>query len=219
MKTKRLSTLKPFYAAAAQSVNWSSNFSSIFGSTSDIMAKAVICITVFTFKNAEQPGSFHDALNHMLEVNNLPESCMRNVTLPKQLLSVRAEDGNSSGSGVVMEDSTSSHDLSLASSQDAVADVLILLQETTSITIYKRKFARNVTPGTIEELFAKENIIFKDSSVNDVDHNALLLSLASLEFKRLTNIIQVKLKEYEQLSHSMILRSKKQPKAAVSLVY
>ena len=218
VKTKRLSAQKPSYADAAQSVNVSSNFSSIFGSTSDIMAKAVMCITVSTLKNAEQPGSFHDTLNHLLEVNSLPKFCMGNVTPPKQLPSVPAEDGNSSGSGVVMEDSTSSHDLSLTSSQDAVADVLTLSQETNSITIYKRRSAGNVTPGTVEELFAKGNIIFKDSSLNDADHIALLSSLAPLEFKRIANIIEVKPKEYEQLSHSMTLRSKKQSKAAVSLV-
>ena len=129
------------------------------------------------------------SLNHLLKVNSLPKFCLANVTPPKQFLSVPAKDGVRSDAGGMMEDSTSSHDLSRSSSHDSMANELILSQETNSITIYKSRSIAKISSGTVDELFAKGNIIFKDSSLNDSDHITLLSSLALLEFKRLTNII------------------------------
>ena len=239
VKAKRSTTQKHTYAAAIKGGIKSSEYSEVTGITNDVMAKAIMCITVATLKNTEHPGSFQETLDQLLLANRLPKFNMGNIIPPKNLGPSPMNTESRFGADVVVETLPStqlslssqvspssetslssqmspppqasplSQELSLPVSQRGSLGKLTLSQESKSITIYKRKTAGAVIPNTIEELLRKGNIVFKDQTLNDCDYIALISTMTLSEFSRVTNIIELKTKEFDQFARSIVTRPKR----------
>ena len=201
-KTK--SVKKPSYSSvAASNVH---NVSDSFGNASEVIAKAAMCIMISTMKNGEIPGSFQHTLNHLLQANNLPKFNMGQITPPSMMsLSPTLSNKVNSGNNMEAPVSDSDDERTSSGSEDDVGQSNSISIKTrpqikSRILLLKKKYTRDILPINIEDLHRSGNVIIECTSASESECIRYLSGVSEDEFNRMTEVTELKAKEFEQRS-------------------
>ena len=172
-----------------------------------VIAKAFMCISLSTMKNAETPGSFQTTLTHLLKVNGLPDFSMGDISPPSMQCLLQC----SGGQGMYTDEDDDKNPLvSTATSQDNVTrndNDNNDKHSTTSMVVYKKKSAPRITPDNVRHQYSTGAILIDCSTDTDLKCLQLLSTADNEDFSKIVTIHELKVKEFDQKAG--LLKSKR----------
>ena len=181
---------KSYSAAANSSQSHQKTRPTVGGSA--LMAKAFMCLTLSTMKNAKEPGSFERTLNHLLQANDLPSFSLGGIAPPTMRSLAQADV--TTGSFDVPSSSGGTEDDEVLNNESLTETSTVSLNPT---TIYKKKDTPEVTPNNLQHLFSTGSIVI-DCPSGSESRNLEALSSSNIEvFSRRVNITELKPKEFD----------------------
>ena len=199
---KRLMSQHKSYADATSAMRYTSATHSRTRD-SDNMAKAFMCITISTMKNAEVPGSFESTLSHLLHINGLPKISLGDISPPSMSSLLQTEGFKT----IISNDANDLQDVSFndrVNQDDANSDHLLNNDPSsndndhsnTSTIIYKKNSTK-VTPSNVQELFSTGSILIDCPKGSEQEHLQSLSSFNKEEFASKVVVNEVKSREFD----------------------
>ena len=190
IKAKRKKDNSLSYSAAASGSRSADGFLNTSAPLNEIIAKSTMCVVVAALKNAEQPGTFCDTMTELLSANNLPRFSLGKVEPPNLKF----------------------HNTEQAMQEEPTSEGTP--HELPKMTIYKRKGTSQVTPNNIKTIYDEGNLYIDAADMTPNRTIQLLSRVNAKNCNFLSQIPELKSKDFEQLTDTMPSRSKRQPKQA-----
>ena len=169
-------------------------------SSSDVMVKAFMCITLSTMKNAEAPGTFEQTLNNLLRVNGLPNISIGDLSLPSMgcLVEANSKTVNLCDKEKPLFQAGPKSSCDERRRNKHLNDQPNNNSNTVPTVIYKKKNVSAIQPNNVHDLFATGSILLDCASGDEEDCLQSLSIIDKDDFANSVNITELKSREFEQ---------------------
>ena len=170
-------------------------------SSSDVMFKAFMCITLSTMKNAEAPGTLEQTLNNLLRVNGLPSISIGDLSPPSMGCLVEANSKTvnlcDKEKPLFQAGPKSSCEVEKRKNKH-LNDQPNNNSSTVPTVIYKKKNVSARQPNNAHDLFATGSILLDCASGDEEDCLQSLSTIDKDDFANSVTITELKSREFDQ---------------------